>query len=228
MVGKKSESNPLVDAVRKRNLICIFSTNDIHFIDTAPECFDGHKTAPSKTAAFGTIGYETTMGDAAHRAEETIPADAPSESAPEPTAGSAAADTSRAKTDQSPAEPGTPIAQLWNVAKTAGHPEIWAVTLADPGDHVPTRVILQKYLNANDGDLAKAKDQLLKTLEWRAKTKPLDLAKKLFSKAKFDRLGYVTTCVQEGSAEPEGKEVFTWNIYGGVKSMEETFGNLEE
>jgi hypothetical protein len=122
----------------------------------------------------------------------------------------------------------TPIAQLWTLAQAAGHPEIWGVTLADPDSHVPTRIILQKYLNANDGDLAKAKDQLTKTLEWRAKMKPLELAKKVFGKTKFDGLGYVTKYVQEGSAEPEGKEVFTWNIYGGVKSIDETFGKLEE
>jgi hypothetical protein len=122
----------------------------------------------------------------------------------------------------------TPIAQLWSLAQAAGHPEIWGVTLADPENHIPTRIILQKYLNANDGDLAKAKDQLSKTLEWRAKIKPLDLVKKVYSKTKFEALGYVTTYVEEGSSEPEGKEVFTWNIYGGVKSIDETFGKLEE
>ncbi|KAL1838029.1 hypothetical protein VTJ49DRAFT_3123 [Mycothermus thermophilus] len=122
----------------------------------------------------------------------------------------------------------TPIAQLWSLAKAHGHLEIWGVILSDPDNHVPTRIILQKYLNANDGDLVKAKDQLSKTLEWRAKTKPLDLIKKVFSKAKFDGLGYVTKYVQEGSAEPVAKEVFTWNIYGATKSIEDTFGKLDE
>ncbi len=123
----------------------------------------------------------------------------------------------------------TPIAQLWALAKDNGHPEIWGVTLADPESHVPTQVVLQKYLNANDGDLVKAKDQLTKTLEWRAKTNPLELINKVFSKAKFDGLGYVTKYLGDGKAEePENKEVFTWNIYGGAKSMDETFGNLEE
>ncbi len=129
--------------------------------------------------------------------------------------------------DSAPETP--PIAQLWALAKTNGHPEIWGVTLADPESHVPTRVVLQKYLNANDGDLAKAEDQLTKTLEWRAKTKPLELAKKVFSKDKFGGLGYVTKYLEQSeTTEPEGKEVFTWNIYGGAKSIDETFGNLEE
>ncbi|KAK4098741.1 CRAL/TRIO domain-containing protein [Parathielavia hyrcaniae] len=122
----------------------------------------------------------------------------------------------------------TPIAQLWSLAEAAGHPEVWGVNLADPETHVPTRIILQKYLNANDGDLARAKDQLAKTLDWRAKMRPVELTKKVFARPKFDGLGYVTRYVQEGSTEPEGKEVFTWNIYGGVKSIDDTFGNLEE
>ncbi|KAK4243836.1 CRAL-TRIO domain-containing protein [Corynascus novoguineensis] len=122
----------------------------------------------------------------------------------------------------------SPVSQLWAVAKANGHPEIWGVTLSDPSSHVPTRIVLQKYLNANDGDLGKAKDQLTKTLEWRARTKPLELVNKVFSKAKFDGLGYVTCYQDDGSNEPESKEVFTWNIYGSVKSIEETFGKLNE
>lgn len=108
------------------------------------------------------------------------------------------------------------------------------MTLADPDTHIPTQVVLQKYLNANDGDLPKAKDQLAKTLDWRAKTKPLDLVAKVFSKVKFAGLGYVTKYRQEADSaaatpsSPDSAEVFTWNIYGGVTSIDETFGNLEE
>jgi hypothetical protein len=164
--------------------------------------------ATGAAAAPEAPGAPATIAEAEAGAEAEAPA--PSESKEQPTAET------------------TPIAQLWTAAKATGHPEVWGVTLADPEGHVPTRIILQKYLNANDGDVDKAKDQLTKTLEWRAKTKPLELVKKTFSKAKFDGLGHVTKYLQDGSAEPEGKEVFTWNIYGGVKSIDETFGNLEE
>ena len=129
--------------------------------------------------------------------------------------------------EDKPAPPLDAIAQLWDASKASSHPEIWGVTLADPETHVPTRIVLQKYLNANDGDVAKAKDQLVKTLEWRAKMKPLDLLKKAYSKAKFGSLGYVTTYTA-GDIDPESKEVFTWNIYGAAKSIDETFGNLEQ
>lgn len=122
----------------------------------------------------------------------------------------------------------TPIEELWALAKSHGHPEIWGVSLADPQTHVPSQVILQKYLNANDGDLIKAKDQLTKTLDWRAKMQPLELMKKQFSQTKFGGLGYTTVYGDVDAADPEAREVFTWNIYGSVKSLEETFGKLQE
>lgn len=131
-----------------------------------------------------------------------------------------------------PDEPTTPLQELWKTVQAQSHPEVWGVTLADPATHIPSQIVLQKYLNANDGDVVKAKDQLTKTLEWRAKTQPLELIKKNYSKAKFEGLGYVTKYLagDEKASEdnPEAKEIFTWNIYGGVKSVEETFGNLEE
>jgi phosphatidylinositol transfer protein SFH5 len=83
--------------------------------------------------------------------------------------------------------------------------------------------VLQKYLNANDGDLTKAKDQLKKTLDWRKETRPLSLLDKAHSVKKFDGMGFVTTY---GSGD--AKEVFTWNIYGIVKDFSNTFGDLKE
>ncbi len=122
----------------------------------------------------------------------------------------------------------TPIEELWALFKAHAHDEVWGVTLADPASHIPSQIVLQKYLNANDGDLVKAKDQLTKTLDWRAKMKPRELMKKKFSRAKFGGLGYVTTYGDVEAADPTAREVFTWNIYGGVKNVDETFGGLEE
>lgn len=163
---------------------------------------------------------------------ESVPTAPPVVPEPTPTAAAVTTTPEAAGEDKTKAgaEEQTPLAQLWATAKAMDHPEIWGVTLADPKTHIPTQIVLQKYLNANDGDLAKAKDQLTKTLEWRAKTKPLDLVKKHFPKSKFEGLGFVTTYLNdktEADPSPESKEVFTWNIYGGVKSIDETFGNLE-
>lgn len=174
------------------------------------------KVEDTKVAAPETGASETTKVEAPKA--ETVTAEAPK--------------TEAAAAAAAPSTPVvSPIQALWAAAKENGHPEIWGVTLADPEGHVPTQIILQKYLNANDGDLVKAKDQLVKTLEWRAKTNPLDLVKKEFSKTKFDGLGYVTTYKDETAedpAAPESKEVFTWNVYGATKNIDETFGVLDE
>ncbi|KAI1314064.1 CRAL-TRIO domain-containing protein [Xylaria venustula] len=130
-----------------------------------------------------------------------------------------------------PDEPTTPLQELWATAKAHEHPEIWGVTLADPSTHVPSQIVLQKYLNANDGDIVKARDQLTKTLDWRKKTQPLELIKQTFSKEKFGGLGYVTVYSAEekdGGEKDGAREIFTWNVYGNVKSIDVTFGNLEE
>lgn len=224
--------------------------------DAEPEV--AAKEAPQEASGNGTEENVAEPQEAAKEATEETPEVAPAQAAEEAPVEAAAEapkeeskekpkeeskeeskDDSKASPDEAPKEAPkegagaapekTPIAQLWETAKSNGHPEIWGVTLADPDTHVPSQIVLQKYLNANDGDLVKAKDQLVKTLEWRAKTKPLELMKKAFEKGKFGGLGYVTTYTgdAENAASPENKEVFTWNIYGGVKSIDETFGNLE-
>ncbi|KAI0204406.1 CRAL-TRIO domain-containing protein [Astrocystis sublimbata] len=122
----------------------------------------------------------------------------------------------------------TPLQNLWACAKAHDHKEIWGVTLADPSSHIPSQIIFQKYLNANDGDLVRAKDQLTKTLDWRKETQPLELVKKTYSKDKFGGLGYVTVHAEEGDSKEKPREIFTWNVYGNVKSIDVTFGDLKE
>lgn len=120
----------------------------------------------------------------------------------------------------------TPLQALWAETQSHAHHEIWGVTLSDPASHVPSQIILQKYLNANDGDLEKAKKQLKDTLDFRAKQTPIALLQKYFSKEKFAGLGYVTSYGGE-NATPDTKEVFTWNVYGGAKDIQHSFGDLD-
>ncbi|KAI1736045.1 CRAL-TRIO domain-containing protein [Xylaria scruposa] len=133
------------------------------------------------------------------------------------------------KTFTGPDEPTTPLQDLWRICDAHIHPEIWGVTLADPSTHVPSQIVLQKFLNANDGDLIKAKTQLIETLDWRMETKPLELIKQTYSKEKFGGLGYVTVhATEEGDEKEKAREIFTWNVYGNVKSIDVTFGDLQE
>jgi phosphatidylinositol transfer protein SFH5 len=122
----------------------------------------------------------------------------------------------------------SPVQQLFKASQEHQHGEIWGVTLADPEKHIASQIVFQKYLNANDGNITAAKDQLMKTLTWRAEKQPLDLVKKQFPKDKFEGLGYVTRYTSESSSGPESQDIFTWNIYGIVKDFEKTFGDLQE
>lgn len=182
-------------------------------------------TKSEPDAAQSTVPAATTV--------ETTKPEAASAPAPAPTQDTDSPNDVKgdAKPESTTAGQVSPLAQLWKAAEGHEHFEIWGIPLSDPERHIPTQVIFQKFLNANDGDVEKAKDQLLKTLDWRKKTQPQQLVRKMFPKAKFDGLGYVTAYTAgdaDAVDEPEQKEVFTWNIYGSVKSIDETFGNLQE
>ncbi|KAK2006988.1 CRAL/TRIO domain-containing protein [Colletotrichum eremochloae] len=122
----------------------------------------------------------------------------------------------------------TPLTSLFEklpgILSEAKHDEMWGVQLSD-STHVPTTVVLQKFLRANDGDVSKAADQLQKALVWRRDTNPGKLLDDVsFDKKKFGELGYVTT-----HKDARGKEmIITWNIYGAVKDKKATFGNVDE
>ena len=107
----------------------------------------------------------------------------------------------------------------------ASYDEIYGVKLAK-SDEFHTKLILQKFLRANQNDLDKAKQQLLETLQWRQEFDPLKAAGESFDKNRFEGLGYVLEV--EGVPEsPNEKDIVTFNIYGAVKSNETTFGDLD-
>lgn len=118
-------------------------------------------------------------------------------------------------------------ARLPDILKEIDHDEMWGVRLVTPvSDNIPTQIVLQKFLNANDGDLSKAIDQFKGALKFRKEKKPVELVKKTFNAKKFADLGAVTVYPIKGSAVPE---VFTWNLYGNVKGkIEEVFVPLDE
>jgi hypothetical protein len=125
--------------------------------------------------------------------------------------------------------PVTPIAKLFaelpSIIEEADHGEMWGVTLGDASD-VPTSIVLEKVLRANTKDVTKARAQLIDALKWRKKMDPVKLLEETeFDKAKFGDLGYVTVYPK---TETHEREIVTWNIYGGVKNLKETFGNVEE
>ncbi|KAH8805928.1 CRAL-TRIO domain-containing protein [Xylogone sp. PMI_703] len=116
------------------------------------------------------------------------------------------------------------FAELPSIIKEAGYSEMWGVELIDQS-HVPTTIVLEKFLRANPNDVTKAKSQLIEALKWRKQLQPHKLLDETeFDGSKFGELGYVTIYTK-----PDGvKEIITWNIYGTVKDKKATFGNVEE
>jgi len=118
------------------------------------------------------------------------------------------------------------LAELKNIIEKADHNEVYGITL-NPSADFHTKLILQKFLRANQNDLAKAKDQLTATLQWRKEFQPLKARDEVFSKEKFGALGYVT--MLEGVPESVNKmDAATFNIYGAVKDNKKTFGDTDE
>jgi hypothetical protein len=107
----------------------------------------------------------------------------------------------------------------------AQHSEVYGIELSK-SNAFHTKLILQKFLRANQNDLTKAKAQLLETLKWRKAFDPIKAASETYDKSKFDGLGYVLEV--EGVPEsPNKKDIVTFNIYGSVKDNKATFGDLD-
>ncbi|KAM0195141.1 hypothetical protein ACHAPA_005740 [Fusarium lateritium] len=162
---------------------------------------------------------------AAVPAEAEAAAAAPSVAEPVPNAPVKAADEPVPEAGAS--NPETPLTKLNGrldeIFSKTQHKEMWGVQLSNI-DHVPTKVVLQKFLRANNDDPVASEKQLTQALEWRKKMNPTALVTHTFDKSKFGDLGFVTT--HEG--ENGKKTVITWNIYGAVKNNKATFGNVDE
>jgi hypothetical protein len=151
------------------------------------------------------------------------------EKASEPEA-SAAATTSTAGPTWPEIGPEHPISlflkELPTLLESTGYNEVFGITL-DPAGPFHTKLILQKFLRANANDVAKAKEQLKGTLTWRKEFKPLEAVQETFPKDRFGGLGYIITL--EGVPGSENKtDICTFNVYGAVKSNQQTFGNIDE
>ena len=180
---------------------------------TAPD------TKPAADTTTSATGAEET-GSKEEQKEESKPEESkPEDTKPE--------DTKDAKPkEEAPKE--TPLIKLANrlptIIENAGHDEMWGVTLSGL-DHAPTTIVLQKYLRANDDDIALAEKQLTSALKWRKEVNPAALLdEKVYDRTKFGDLGFVTE-----HKDDQGKEaVITWNVYGAVKDNKATFGDIKE
>ncbi|KAF2828366.1 CRAL/TRIO domain-containing protein [Ophiobolus disseminans] len=107
----------------------------------------------------------------------------------------------------------------------AEYDEVYGIKLSTSSPF-HTKLILQKFLRANQNDVEKAKQQLLETLKWRKEFNPVKAANETFSKGRFGGLGYVLE-VEGVPGSENKKDIVTFNIYGAVKDKKATFGDLE-
>lgn len=188
-------------------------------------------TGSTEAAAPAPAATEAKADEAkpAEEKKEAAKGEGEAETKPEEAAAAKEKDSAAATKEATPKK--TPFeefdAKVADILKEVDHDEMWGVKLVTPASsHVPTQIVIQKFLNANDGDLTKSVDQFKGALKFRKEKKPLELIKKTFSASKFGELGAVTVYAAKDSSVPE---VFTWNLYGNVKGkIEEAFTPLEE
>lgn len=128
--------------------------------------------------------------------------------------------------DTAPEHPLTKFYDIFEeLVKEAQHDEVYGIHLSKSSPF-HTKLILQKFLRANQNDLDKAKQQLLETLKWRKEFDPVKAMNETFDKARFGGLGYVLE-VADVPESKNAKDIVTFNIYGAVKDKKATFGDLE-
>ncbi|ORY14820.1 CRAL-TRIO domain-containing protein [Clohesyomyces aquaticus] len=111
------------------------------------------------------------------------------------------------------------------LTEEAGYDEVYGIQLRKE-DPFRTKLILQKFLRANAGEVEKAREQLVGTLKWRKEFDPVKAMSESFEKERFDGLGYIVEV--DGVPESANKvDTATFNIYGAVKDNKKTFGDLD-
>ncbi|KAL4964454.1 CRAL/TRIO domain protein [Aspergillus stella-maris] len=189
----------------------------------APTIAPATETAPAAPEPAAASAAETTAPAA------PAPTEVKSEVQPE-----AAATTTTVEAGDKKDEPSKPeyftktpaLEQLFErlptILSTAGHSEMWGVPLKHDTADISTINVLIKFLRANGGNAKPAEEQLSKALTWRKENDPTALVKKTYDSDKFAGLGYLTQYQREGKSDL----IVTWNIYGAVKKVEATFGDV--
>ncbi|KAG9192077.1 hypothetical protein G6011_10811 [Alternaria panax] len=192
---------------------------------------DGGDAVDKATAAVADLSVDDKKEDDDDKKAETIPE--ANVAAPETVPTDARPDTSTVAPTEGPFWPETapdhPLTKFYDAFEAlinqAQHNEVYGIELSK-SKPFHTKLILQKFLRANQNDVEKAKSQLLDTLKWRKEFDPAKAAEETFEKSKFDGLGYVLEV--EGVPESSNKkDIVTFNIYGAVKDNKATFGDLD-
>jgi len=118
------------------------------------------------------------------------------------------------------------FSEISEITKEADYSEVYGIELSPENNPFHTKLILQKFLRANADDFTKARAQLLATLKWRKEFQPLKAMAETFSADRFKGLGYIVTLDKVPESTNE-RDVVTFNIYGAVKDIKNTFGDID-
>lgn len=116
-------------------------------------------------------------------------------------------------------------AQLEAITAEAGYDEMYGYQLSKATNEKITAAILTKFLEANGGDVAAARKQLVASLQWRKEFNPLKAAYQEEHDPRFAQLGVITAYASR-EAHPNTR-VTTWNLYGASGGPKELFADLD-
>jgi len=114
---------------------------------------------------------------------------------------------------------------LQNLMRELAHHEVWGINLVDDNiKHLPTRLVLAKFLQASNNDTEEALKRLRSTMIWRKRTKPRELMTHVYCHEKFAGIGFV-----HNHEDDEGRVVAAFTIFGDIyRGLVNSSEGLEE
>lgn len=109
------------------------------------------------------------------------------------------------------------------LVKLIKHTEMWGVGLQGRDcNHIPYRIVMEKFLRANGNDVGKASEHFEKVLHWRRQVEPRRALATVYKTELFRGKGNISSHVRP--AKPNA--FILWNRYGFPEKTPETFRDI--
>lgn len=120
------------------------------------------------------------------------------------------------------------ISTILGKTNDPSYDEIFGYRIAPDGEeYVEPEIrdaILQKFLDAREGDVAKAEEMIVETLKWRKQFRVLSAAYKEQYDSELEKIGVISDF--GSNAANDNMKVVTWNIYANLKSPKKLFAKF--
>lgn len=113
--------------------------------------------------------------------------------------------------------------RVTNLVSVVDHGEMWGINLRAKDCHsIPYRIVMEKFLRANDHDVEKAAEHFERALRWRKQVEPRRALQAVYKPELFKGVGNISRHVR-----PTMPDLFiTWNRYGCAEDQADTFGDV--